>query len=293
LYASPFLRDGEFARGFGKAFVVTKQKTFAAILHLGPVGECPENDGNFQWSGPLGFGGGQLSAFWTENTGSVILGRRSGMHWDRCYDDTAKWRLWPLHAVSGATVEGKMFTSARIIRPDTTFAIKGTEATARAAGVVPASMLGQTDVLKGRIEYAREFAAGPAGVQVTTTVKGDGEDLLTELVETIPVYLREQRKQKSAKPTLIEFRLAGTWQPATAEWQDKVEAVRLTRFTGTVEIEFETPQRTRLATEDWVDSYLSRASCRNLLIDLLRDTGQPAQLNGTRTVSYRIAAATE
>jgi hypothetical protein len=45
-----------------------------------------------------------------------------------------------------------------------------------------------------------------------------------------------------------------------------------------------------LSPADWADTYLSRASCRNVLIDLLENKDEPKVLHSA-TIGYRIAAA--
>lgn len=292
VFDSPYARGETFLRAFEDVFFTTRQKPYAAILHTGPVGEQDPNDGLVQFAGPMGFGGGQLSAFWTPATGSVILGRRAGMSYDRSFDDPAQWRQWPIHAVSGTTGEGKLFTTARIAAPAVASELdaRKTVGTVRVEGVIPASMLGQEQVLAGALAYTRAFAIEPGAVRVETTLASDGKDRLTELVETLPVYLRDTKNQAAAAPTAIEFQSAGAWQPAGAEWVDKVTAIRLTRFEGAVEVTFDQPQRVRLSDADWVDTYITRAACRNILIDLL-EQGKPMTGPGTRTVAYRIAPA--
>jgi hypothetical protein len=102
------------------------------------------------------------------------------------------------------------------------------------------------------------------------------------------VYLRDAKRKPAAVPTVIEFREGDAWHPAGVEWTDHVKAVRLTRFDGAVEIDFDEPQRVRLSDTDWTDSFITRATCRNILIDLL----EPAHSSGsaaTRRVAYRIA----
>lgn len=47
----------------------------------------------------------------------------------------------------------------------------------------------------------------------------------------------------------------------------------------------------KLAPTEWSDSYQSRATCRNILIDLLESGDQPAKVTEPRKVSYRITAA--
>ena len=74
----------------------------------------------------------------------------------------------------------------------------------------------------------------------------------------------------------------GKWAPATDTYTEKVTAARLTRFSGAVVITFDRPRRVKLAPADWVDTYMSRATCRNILIDLLD--------GAEKTISYEINA---
>ena len=46
---------------------------YAAIIHTGEIGQDRVNTGIFHYPGPYGFGGGQLSAFWTPEAGPAIL----------------------------------------------------------------------------------------------------------------------------------------------------------------------------------------------------------------------------
>jgi hypothetical protein len=291
---SPYLRDTSFLQPLSDAFVVTRQPKYAAILHTGPVGAQPRDDGLVQYPGPLGFGGGQLSAFWTPATGSVLLGRRRGMNFDKSFDELDQWRLWPLHAISGATADGKVLTSGRVVRPESTSQLKEVgHGTVRVSGVFPATMLGQDNVLVGRLAYARTFTITPDGVHIGTTVSGDGKDAFAELVESLPVFVKGGKRQKAVKPTQIQFRIGGEWHAAESSWADAVTAVRLRRFTGAVDVTFDSPQRVQLSAEDWVDTYLTKVKCRNVLIDLLGDSAGPVTVTQKRSVSYRIAAAAE
>lgn len=288
LLQSPFLRDGTFVRDFAGAFVVAKQPTYSVILHTGPVGRQDLNDGLYQFNGPLGFGGGQLSAFWTPRTGSIILGRRRGMHWDQSFDTNAAWRLWPIHAVSGCTPEGKVFTSARILNLAVTNAIAKDRSTAQVSGSISGDQLGQTNVLAGALGYRRMFTIGEKSLRVETHVSGDGKDRVSELYETIPVFLRDLLLNTNV-PVTIEFQVGGKWVPATADYQAKVKAVKLTRYSGAVQISFDQPQRVKLSPAEWADTFITRAICRNVMIDLLNSGGQSEALLKARTVKYEIA----
>lgn len=279
----PYQRDGAFLKEFGKAFYATKQPTFGAILHTGPVGFQLPEDKNFQFKGPLGLGGGQLSAFWTQSTGSVILGRRGGNNWDKPHDLVDAWRTWPSHAVSGATADGKFFTSARILQPDVTPEVKGNTATVKVAGVIPPSVIGVEKNIEGKIEYARTFKLDEKGVHVETTVKPDGKDKIAELYEIIPVFHRDAAVQAAEIVTKIEFQSGGNWAAGTETNTEKVTAIRLSRFSGAVVVTFDSPRRVKLAPE-WKDTYLSGAMCRNILVDLLENAD-------AKKVGYRIEAA--
>ena len=289
LLKSPFLRDGTFVRDFGKAFTVAKMASYAAIVHTGPVGDHARHDTAGQFKGPLGLGGGQLSAFWTPATSSVILGRRAGMTKDKTFDNVEEWRQWPIHAVSGYTTAGRPFTSARIVQPAVTSEVTPDGATVTAAGVIPTDQLGQTKVLTGQLEYLRTFKLEPDRVRITTQIQGDGRDQITELYETLPVFLRDAGLQPEATPTVIEFQLNGAWAPATDKWLEQVTAVKLTRFDGAVQITFDAPRRVKLSPADWTDTWFTKAMCRNVMIDLLEAKDQ-VQAVQKAAVGYRLHA---
>ena len=75
------------------------------------------------YTGPIGFtrymnfAGGALSAFWTPAGGSLLLGRTGKPVQPELSRQTwADWRLWPTHALSGATAGGDAFSTARVRR---------------------------------------------------------------------------------------------------------------------------------------------------------------------------------
>lgn len=288
---SPYLRNDVFVRNFSNAFFAARQPAYAAILHTGPVGAQDPADGLFQFAGPLGFGGGQLSAFWTPAAGAVILGRRAGMSWDACSDKPEQWRIWPIHAVSGCTADGAVFTSARIVRPDVAAEIGKDGGSVRVSGVITNGALAQTNELRGTIEYARAFTIAPQSVRVETRVKALGQDRMAELYETIPVYLGEGRIQRTNANVSVQFQSGGAWAPADSNFVDRVTAVRITRCAGAVRITFDQPCRAQLAPE-WRDTYLTQAACRNIQVDLLGRSDKPAPLEGA-AVSYTIAPDTK
>ena len=262
----PMQRTENFIRNFGDALIVSKFDDFGVILHTGRVGE-----GHREWKRPYGFGGGALSAFWTPKTGSVILGRRRGIqgsNWDRWEE----WRQWPSHAVSGITSKGGIFSSCRIRDPKPDIQIQTDRAEVKVAGTLPNENILQGKVLNGEIVYARRFALDKTGLTVETKVSSDGKDDITELYEVVPIFLREQRRQRSQPVTQIEFQQKSKWIAATAELVQDVTAVRAFRFGGAVEIPFDDPQRVKLSKAEWLDGYGSAATCQNVLIDLLPPT---------------------
>ncbi len=293
LVSLPFHRPGTFVRNFDDAFVVARQPTYGVVLHTGPVGrqkvERPQVDrAAVAWKTlhePLGFGGGQLSAFWTPNTGSILLGRRRSLTSEMSLDKIEEWRQWPIHAVTGQTAAGKVFTSARIVDPQVKTALTPQGGTVEVAGTIPADQLGRGRVLQGRIDYHRTFHIHRDNLRIETTVTTDGADKLSELYETLPVFHREGRTPQldESIATKIDFLINGRWQPATDAPHDGVTVVRLNRFSGEVRITFDTPQRLTLSPAEWKDTYMTRAVCRNILIDML-----PAE---TKTVAYTFTSA--
>lgn len=284
----PLDRDENFVRTFDQVFTVAKQDDVAVVLHTGPIGQ-QTRPGQSHFAGPYGLGGGQLSAFWTRPTGAIILGRRGGMNTAESFDLLEQWKLWPQHAVSGTAANGRVFTSGQIRVPEVHERVDGQTAEIQAAGQIPVEMLGQGKVLQAPIDYQRTFELEAGAVQVTTQLSGTGRDKLTEMVETIPVFLREMQSQRKQLPTRIEFLIDGKWQKATSTYQAGVTAVRLSRFAGQVQIDFDRARRVRLADSDWQDNYMSRAACRNILIDLLENDDQPVVFENAET-KYRIHA---
>lgn len=305
LLTSPFLQQAGFVKAFEKDFLVARQGGFAAIVHTGPVGAQGPDDKTFKFAGPLGLGGGQLSAFWTPQAGPVILGLRMGMSYDKSFDQLDAWRTWPIHAVSGVTADGRIFTSARNARPEAAINARADGATASVGGpLVAMNLVTNVDPawarnaalydapLTGSNGYARTFAVAARGVSVSTTVSGDGKENLSELYETIPVYLGYASGQATNANVKIEFQTGAAWAPATEQYTEKVKAIRITRFGSPVLITFEKPQRMKLSPAPWTDNWLNvGATSRNVMIDLLQNGDKPASVKGEKTIAYELHAA--
>lgn len=295
LLRSPYLRNETFIRTLGTAFVAARQEGYAAIVHVGPVGSPAPGSGMAQYTGPMGFGGGQLAAFWTPAAGSAILARRSGlaMRGPDCllFDRLDQWPLWPIHAVSGRTSDGQILSSGRIVAPAVTHTSSKGAAGVRVAGELPVVSTNGIGQLTGRLDYARTFTIGPRGVRVETTIRSDGKAGLAELIETIPVYLDGGKPAAGQAPPTIEFRVGRKWIPAESTPADKVSAVRVTRYAGAIEIAFDKPQRVKLSDAVWQDTYLTRARCRNVTIDLLAGGALAASPAKGVTIAYSISPA--
>lgn len=291
LLKSPFLRDENFVRSFGNAFFAAKQNKYAAVLHTGPIGRHDPDSSHALLPGPYGFGGGMLSAFWTPQAGSLILGRRGGQSWDKNFDLLEEWRTWPIHAVSGIRVDGKIFTTGRILEPTVETGTQGDAEIVRVVGTVPRAMLGQTKSLDGRVQLARTFTLGKESVGVETKLETTAQDNFAELFETIPVLLREGPPPKMGPDTAtkIEFAIGtGPFVAASGEWTDGVTAVRLTRFGGAAIVKFDRPRRVKLGDE-WSDKFLSKVVCRNIVLDLIEKNDQPEVVRQA-SASYTIQA---
>ncbi len=299
---SPFERGERFVRNFADAFIVAHQSGYTAIVHTGPVGRQNPEEQNFQFHAPLGFGGGQLAAFSTPKAGAVLLGRRAGQNWNKPFDLVAEWRTWPIHAVSGEKVDGTVFTSARIADPKVTTDLNDKGGTVTVSGPLTALKtvkdpsaedpakardLLYDDTLTGEIGYARTFTFNPDGVTVATTLTGDGKDTIAELYETLPVFHRRDHLQELPVAT-VTFLVGKDWIDATDQSQKDVGALRIRRFDGTVEIEFDKPQTVKLSPAEWRDTHMTRALGRTVLIDRLDTGGKPGSVDGKQTLTYTI-----
>lgn len=284
LLVLPFRRQEEFVRQFEDQFVIAKRKDFGAVIYTGPVGAEHK-----QLRRPLGFGGGALSAFWTPATGSVILGRRRGIqgpNWDRLEE----WPTWPTHAISAFTAAGKLTSSARIQTPTVKSKIDKDSANIVINGLMPGSNIEQGDVLVGKVDYERRFALSDTGLKVDTSLRSDKKDAFREIYEILPLYIRDGRTPIKGETFRILYRSGDSWQPLPAERTVQAVKLRVERFNGAIDIDLDRPRPMKLSPQEWLDGYMSSATCRNVLIDLLQAGGREHTFESLN-VSYRIAPA--
>ncbi|MEI8309397.1 MAG: hypothetical protein WCH98_01440 [Verrucomicrobiota bacterium] len=276
----PFEKPERFVERFGDFFVVAKFDHFGVILFTGFVPPDYEDKAR-------GFGGGNLSAFWTPESGPVILGRTRGFQ-GQTPDLPSDWRVRPVHAISGQTTNGKFFSSSRCLRPKSDIQTTPDGFAVTAQGIVGSNP--SRIALRGEISYKRTFKGDNTGLEVESSVKIATPEEIGELCEIIPFFLRDNRYHQADKQTLpkfsIEFKTGSDWKEATVETTKNVEAIRVKRFAGTIEILLEKPQDARLSPEEWADDTQSRVVCRNVLIDFPRGKapGQPFE----SSLKYRI-----
>lgn len=302
LTKAPFQRDGDVFEAFTDEFVFAKLgDDFGAIVHTGPVAK--------EWGGANpdvytpGFGGGAISAFWTKDAGSVLLGFARGIQAPSA-EAWARSQEWMTHTITGKTATGT-FSAARILNPTRTTTI---DHAARSADIVvsgkiqrtSSSFAAQTGALVSPIDYKRTFEIRGNGAQrgifVTTQLTGDGKNTVTSLAETLPLFLRESRRQNATTVAsrvlfILEdgsTRVINPEDVTTDHATSNVVAVKLGRFSGSVWIVFEDPQTLRFAPALTGTDYQWFPRGRPLRVDLRRDGPTPLTQERLR---YRVGPA--
>ena len=264
-----YLRKETFVREFDRAFVIARFPEYAAVLHTGPVRGWPH-----------GFGGGQLSAFWTPASGTALLGRRRGMQ-GPVPDSLDEWRTWPIHAVSGVTADSEFLTSAAVKQPAVKNALNPASfSTVSLEGTIPAKEA------KNSLGYKRVFILHGGGLKVQSSLRCPAALKFSELRETLPVFLHEAGQVKTAN-VKVSFQVDGKWLAAEARPQSSVKAIRVDRLGGAVLIVFDRPRTVELSPRAWTDGFQTQATCRTLLVDLL--DGQSPKAPGAVRIDYTIA----
>ncbi len=286
---------------FKKNFLVAKFDTYATVIHTGRLS---------WWDYYIsGLGGGALSAFWTPDTGPVLLGRGHGgqspsgteYHWN--HQDGRTWRTWASHAISGQNSTGAFSTATRryVDREYTLFDANGQETTdetqAVRARVVVNDLIGdnatwiyrngntastRTVERSGVLEeaqYRRVFDVREQGITIYSELTSDGTADCDELWEMIPVYLGKKSSQQSAANTRIFFEVDDNWIDAGASLQDNVTRIKVERFNGEIFIVFTEPRSVMLSPMQSVHN-------RNIMVDLLGDnTHLPTETSVQYTIS--------
>lgn len=280
----PILREETYIETFADAFVIARMEGYGAIIHTGPTVAS--------WaSGVPGLSGGGLSAFWTEDTGTIILGRSRGTQnadFDQWTGERG-WETWAVHTISGVNAAGKPFSSARHRIPEVTREI--TEADT--AKITIRGSIGQHDEgrsapdnsITGVVNYSREFSFEEKGLKVTSTITSDETDQVAELWDMIPVFISTEADGDN--DAIIQFYEQGEWIEATPALHAGVTAIRSTRFGNAVAIYFESPRRVKLSADVWSSSKTT-ARVRNVMVDMLDAESGVMQMPAIASVQYRI-----
>jgi hypothetical protein len=282
LTKSPFSRDGDFTESLGDKMLSVKRQSYGTIIF---------NDRLSWWTKEgqtetiNGFGGGNLSAFWTPSTGTVLLSGTKTAHGGGL--DLKDWQKWPMHAVSGEASSGRAFSSGIQRYPKANYELNRTNPRISLSGDLTDIYADPTDALQGKAKYNRIFDIKDNGIEVTTSVEGDGSNRIKSLYEILPVYLRHGRMQKNERPTEIQFEVNGSWQNAGTSLKT-VSRIRLKRFSGAVIINFENPRQIKLSNDTFYQAKNSTKgmNARNIMIKM----GDFSRL-GNSSVSYFIRSS--
>jgi len=286
----PFERKGDFNLSFDEEFWIAKQGNWGFQVEA-----VPHMSRSYDKGGSGALAGGSLAAFWTKRTGVVVLGRLP----DKWNDVTwNKITVWPTHHLWGRTAQGPAFSSARQWHPWVHYDFQ-TEGADRLSQVQVMGSLGpdQTveteDVLdNGHVYYRRNFSLRENGIHVQSELLSRGEDQITELWETLPIFLNPTRRKGKINidsETTIEFRVDGEWRPGSQNLTDGVNALRLRRHEGGVIIEFDAPQSIALS-EVLTTRYQKKDRLQTVNIDLLPGNEKPQPMPRRARVSYLIRA---
>jgi hypothetical protein len=299
LLSPPFARDADFNICFDGEFWIAKQRGWGF-----QVESVPDMGRGYDEGGSGALAGGSLATFWSKATGSVILGKLPAKWNHVTWDGVADWTT---HHLWGRGADGNAFSSARNRKPEITYDDPSNPKRVTAVGAIGADgskRANPKSTLTGEVRYERAFQMRENGLHVTSVLHSDETDTLTELWETLPVFLRDGRDQKDLPDTAIELRVKDSWlrvveapgadkskSTAAGQLVGAVEAVRLTRFGASVVIRFDQPQRVKPAAEVWAGGYQSSNRIRNLHIDLLGSGGKAVRLPAQVKVSYEITGA--
>ncbi len=271
----PFTRHERFIRDLndGGEFLAAKFPDYGAIVHTGAIAE--------KWAnGASGKSGGSLSAFWTPQRGTAILGRgrsTQSKEFDEWIDGHKRGPYtWGVHAITGIGAGGKYFSTSRILKIESKYEIDGAES---AVVTVTGDLAGSKwadpgDELKGDVTYLREFHLDETGVEVRSGLKSDRRDEVRELWEMIPVYFGDKYYHRKVPMAEVQFRVSGTWQ-AASETVVETSQVRLSRYGEHATITFDKPRHMKLSPEIG-DRTHGNATVRNIMIDLRTGKGQPS-----------------
>ena len=287
LDSPPFSRTGDFIENFSDEFLIAKVGGYGLAIHTGRLSWwTTKSNGAIS-----GMSGGALSTFWTPETGLTMLGRMRGYSgstpdtWDN--SDT-----WATHHIWGKNSAGLPFSSARHTHPEVNYEVDGpSKATVTVSGSIGQHDAGKTapkNAIKGHVVYNRTFSIAPEGLTITTELTSDGADAVSELWESLPIYLGENESQDAA----IEVRVGEMWQRASTTIVT-TDLIRIRRNNGYVSMNFETPQRVKLSPHVWTTEYQVESRMRNIMVNLLHSNNTEVSMPASVSVTYTLSASKE
>lgn len=306
LLLHPFLRQGDVNERFDAEFWSVKRGAWGFLVESVASMGLGYDMSKGERVGALA--GGSLSAFWTKDTGSVILSMLPSK-WSAVF-----WKdvdVWPTHHLWGRDEAGKAFSSARNWRtyphydddenPKSVF-LRGT------IGSMDSWRSCEPGCTVDMVNYSRLFEKTATGIRVSSEFRTPHQPTtVSELWETIPVFLRDGRAQKKLEDAKVEVRSGGEWmvlpaleleeakkgssrRSAVGKDYGKTDRIRVTRFGKSVDIELD---RARVLRDGGVlqCGYQSGNRIRVLHIDLIGSGGKAIEM--PRCVKNRFAVVAE
>ena len=322
------LRSDRYTRNFGDEFYAVRRPGYAAIFYAGPAN--PSDSGGTNHAAMLkgegghlmGFAGGGLSAFWTPQTSTLLLGRMTAYETYQRKVRTfawgsyilSGWRDWLNNNVVGETAEGKVLTSARTPHPQSTLSKDGNRL--EITGVMPKKLRKQGEITNVAVAYARNYEFKDDRIDCELTISVDQPLEMKSFYETLPVLTR-QKNDRAAKEWTGEttwrfldaagkpvepkpvpppygdtiFENGKSLNPVTEQEEisarvEGVKTVEFHRYDGVARLVFEKPAAFSLTSVEVVSSQMTTCRGRTLLIELPTkiDPRHPA------TLRYRLEA---
>ncbi len=227
---------------------MARYERYAAVIHAG---------GLSWWRGLSGLSGGALSAFWTPEAGSLLLGRVVNRPFaDRNDPRRDSWEhveRWQTHAVSGRTAEGKAFSTARIRDPHAEFIpdAAGPGCTVVITGVIGADHDDgrgcEPGAVGGSVRHTQRLILGPDGIRAEHELEWATSEALASAWISLPLFEGHPgAPPRAADRVQAECWLEEEWRSLTAEWSGSARRVRLQRHGGGALITLDADHRMRL-----------------------------------------------
>ena len=285
----PFLHEENFIEVIDDAFVVAKYDSYGTIIHTGQTVASWAN-------GIPGLSGGSVSAFWTEDTGSVLLGRSRGTQNSDAdqWEGETGWESWAVHAISGVNSSGQPFSSARNRQPEISTLLEGdSKVTVEINGLIGQHDTGLSapeNAIIGDVTYDRTFLVEDTGLSISSSITSNAVDEVSGLWEMIPLFLADV--DQNVDDAAISFYSNGEWQSATTTLSEEVTVIRTTRFNKSIDIIFEGPRSVKLSPIIWTAGQGS-SRIQNVMVDLLGAKASSILMPEYASVSYVIRPAQE